>query len=129
MNREIKFRVWDKVTNTMYVPDKDSNKVRIYINGGVSIHGAWATEDVVLMQYTGLKDKNGKEIYEGDVLGKIGHNYLIIYEPSSAQFWGRKKNNTGLPLSEIIAEEWEDGLNYVVIGNICENPELLEGKG
>lgn len=110
-----KFRVWDKEGGKMLYPDG------FFVMDLVE-------DGIVLMQYVGLKDKNGTSIYEGDVLGKNGHNYWVGYEPSSAQFWGRKRNKTGLPLPEIIAEEWDDGLNYEVIGNIWENPGLLEEK-
>lgn len=82
-------------------------------------------EDFVLMQYTGLKDKNGKEIYEGDVLSP--YEYSPIKNPTIVQY---DDDLAGFyPFIPNVA----DGIDYSVnnnrieiIGNIYENPELLE---
>ena len=84
-------------------------------------------EDVILMQSTGLKDKNGKEIFEGDILDYKGRKALVRWHGSYASFIYRfvdelQKRNT----------EWKPlYLAYMkceIIGNIYENPELLEEK-
>ena len=65
-----------------------------------------------IMQYTGLKDKNGKEIYEGDILEVYGGeciNYLVE------------------SLYSIFYDRINTELEYEIIGNIHENPELLKG--
>ena len=77
------------------------------------------------VQYTGLKDKNGKEIYEGDIARDIsGKVAVIVYSPPSffAQFKGElwDINTKGSPVEMVECIE--------VIGNIFENPELLEDK-
>lgn len=76
----------------------------------------------VLMQFTGLHDKNGKEIYEGDVLqinGEEGKKYVAVieWEPSTAKFWA---NDNGGSWAAIRWNQDE------VIGNIYSNPELIK---
>jgi len=77
-----------------------------------------------LMQYTGLKDKNGKEIYEGDIL----HVFLMDSPPEKHQvIWDKER--AGFKLQDRIAERYgfyASNLKCEVIGNIYENPELLE---
>lgn len=73
--------------------------------------------DLFLMQSTGLKDKNGVEIYEGDIFRFGDRNYVVIYNLGS---FGCFEDDKYFPLGEIFYRNGE------VIGNIYENPELLE---
>ena len=77
--------------------------------------------DGIVMQYTGVKDKNGKEIYEGDILissnGYTGH---IEYNDGSYMFWMSK--DCGITLCHMTTTSWE----IEVIGNIFETPDLLK---
>lgn len=135
--REIKFRAWDKRKNggmftgiTLYSHVLSETGVWMGTDDG-----AWDYPNekyVVWMQYTGLKDRNGKEIYEGDIVGF-------------------KKDKRNKKWSEIVEVKIDDGLltpfyeeefsnydgtwnylveynHYEVIGNKYENPELLTNK-
>lgn len=128
MKREIKFRAWNK---------KDKVMVDVAaINFGPS--GCWSliedaydaelqlADSYELMQYTGLKDKNGREIYEGDVLdiGLRNQDGKPIIAPVSYETYsaGYVLDNGGNGIWQRLTKECE------VIGNTFENPELLEGK-
>ena len=76
-----------------------------------------------LQQFTGLKDKNGKEIYEGDIVDWPNYEGKLLYlvEFSEGRF-GLNLSNDGFGFTIKISEECE------VIGNKFENPELLEEK-
>ena len=117
--REIKFRTWNKVTKVMY---------------NSAIYNCKDSFDMILkspqiyevMQYTGLKDKNGVEIYEGDVLHKQGYwDIYIGFNERSSSFgfiavdWVVTQGNFQT-LSE------QNMLTYEIIGNIHENSELLK---
>lgn len=113
--RPIKFRAWDKKTKK-WVDSKN-----LYINSATGEAytkygelGKW-DDDLVLMQFTGLLDKNGKEIYEGDILdcrSLNGNEHVYNYE---------------VKIPDFFQEIWsKQGENVFVVGNIYENPELLK---
>jgi len=127
--REIKFRAWDKHMNKM----ADKEYFQITFNG-ILIDGTPSTnqEDYVVMQYTGLKDKNGKEIYESDiVLGELSKEF---YKGTVEFHWGCFKinfphqNNKNYSTLLSIDNLCFDGKakQIEVIGNIYENPKLME---
>lgn len=122
MNREIKFRAWDKKKKKMLFgfENNEVNTLLLDFEGsfwtidfGCPDGGTGVTDDLELMQFTGLHDKNGKEIYEGDVVkGKNYENFeeLAVVSWDYVQWY---------PLAGSRAfRECE------VIGNVFENPEL-----
>ncbi len=77
-------------------------------------------------QYTGLKDKNGKDIYEGDII-QFAEKYFYIVKYEDAKFVGYHANNDWGKWGDLykLGKPGFDKYNYVVIGNIYQNPELL----
>lgn len=130
MNRLIKFRAWDAKNKRMYYqgePDLET------IHSFFHHHN----ENDELMQFTGLKDKDGKEIYEGDLIdttdqtGNIASLGNPVYEIrfDGLEFIVRgdiKTRQIGLKEFKIICEH--AGIPFKIIGNIHENPELLKNE-
>jgi len=125
--REIKFRAWDK-ENKAFMPsegyaicDGDVMGLR-YGNEMEDV----LTDQIELMQYTGLKDNNGREVYEGDVLdiGLQNQDGKPVVAPVSYEKYiaGYVLDNGGNGIWQRLDEDCE------VIGNIYENPELLEAS-
>ena len=110
MNREIKFRAW--FDNKMFYEGWNED--------------FFVTKELIfryekdIMQFTGLKDKNGKEIYEGDIMSNG-------YDTFNIEFFDAKFHATFMPESK--EDKVKQGYDYFntmeVIGNIYENPELL----
>jgi uncharacterized phage protein (TIGR01671 family) len=151
MMRDLKFRIWDK----------EGKKMRYEMTG---LHCdfdfcnplLWYFENRVVMQYTGLKDKNGKEIYEGDILQECEEscriwedhyeNAIITKCPTGiveyqAPIFNVKRLSVGEvdlgngEFSELYMNHYDgvytwisEHCDYEVIGNIYENPELLRSK-
>ena len=112
--REIKFRAWDKEEQEMLDWDKFFN---LDIAQVFESKGSWG---VYPMQYTGLKDKNGVEIYEGDILSYFGFEYEVIFEESA---FGWYEGGQFYAFAEMAIDEIA---KTKIIGNRFENPELLE---
>lgn len=117
--------------------------VKLYSNGHINDIGFMKFEDIVLMQWTGLQDKNGKDIYEGDVVdfslissmmiegGNYGRLGTIINKFSPIQFFIEDTYSLSYDkFRNKVKTFWKmDSINELeVIGNIYENPELLEFK-
>jgi len=126
--REIKFRAWDIKRKLMTV----FNLTEIYADccGNVGFlknaphqHENDSWKDFELMQYTSLKDKNEKEIYEGDVLrSKVGYLYVVDFQYGSFGAYWTKEKNIWHSCSSRSFEEKE----FEIVGNIFENPKLLK---
>lgn len=135
--REIKFDAIYKPTGEHFKPvsiNFNDNTIRGNFDGEIndwchfSLDGKYG--DVILRQYTGLKDKNGKEIYESDILEQIRESkkgyYTVVWHDNgfkleykfTRKYQGEEYTDTNyLPI-------YQD--YYLVIGNIYENPELLK---
>ena len=127
--REIKFRLWDKFRRTMYNPHQFAN---LALAHNVPDWAELGTDTVVLLPYTGLKDKKGVGIYEGDILviyhtDKRHYGARSVWQvTSNLTSWGYEfnwENISGYQCSTHVMRE--DPVNYKVIGNIYENPGLL----
>jgi uncharacterized phage protein (TIGR01671 family) len=93
-----------KFSNTHFILEKSTDEFR-------------EVDPATLGQYTGLNDKNGKEIYEGDI---ARYKQYVV--------WGKLSEHTGevkiTPLNGVMVDSVSIGRDYEVIGNIYENPEL-----
>ena len=122
MNREIKFRAWDEKHKLMvWNPRFD---VTAHPDGSVDYRAGTKT----LMQYTGLKDKNGKEIYEGDVVKTHpGTDKRIKFLDTVEKIEFRE--GSFIVQGITILGQWNELSKEIhrieIIGNIYENPELI----
>ncbi len=120
MSREIRYRVFDKACNRMLGPD---DNWRMYLNGGVSIDGTWATSDCVLLQFTGLLDKNGVEIYQDDLLAFEKMEWYGDVHRDSDYIFRITQEITGEWVGAGICTEWP--IFCKVVGNIHQDKHLL----
>ena len=118
MKREIKFRAWlpnQKQMSTLY-------GFTLNISGEVI-----STNEAIVMQFTGLKDKNGKEIYEGDiVIDQLDRIYTIEYSVDTCSFKLVKDFDSGSMFDKRGKFVLFDAMNLAIVGNIYENPELIK---
>lgn len=127
MNRPIKFRAWDCVNKKMYVSEleavafaKNGNPANASISGFSRPLIAIGDEpQITLTQFTGLHDKNGKEIYEGDILNNSSNGKGFVEWDERQVTYRINAKQSNMTLSVI-------ALNSEIIGNIYENPELIQ---
>lgn len=134
MSRQLKFRAWFdghmyEVAKLDFWGDPDQASCDL---AGPGENGEWDelfdiyVGEVELMQYTGLKDKNGVEIYEGDIVENttqtvyLGDKYEVVWNKNYAGYQLMSNGFTSnIPLIQ-------NFMSYKVIGNIFENPELIQ---
>lgn len=142
MAREIKFRVWDPEKKVFIKDYIGINNYGVVVNDRNDIEDLGLLDGAIIQQFTGLKDKNNKEIYEGDILEinySAGHerdasydihgNFQVIFKNGEWKaigdnIWGDKKEEYSV---------WGKTNDYVkkrnviveVIGNILQNTDLL----
>lgn len=128
--RRFEFRAWnleDKIMHTTAFPTWNGS-YEVWADNKPQTETEWLTNgperECILMQFTGLKDKNEKDIYEGDIVGDKGdpNYFVIVWDKKYASFAAKLQNNNSNLLNEI-NEDWMKELS--VIGNVHENPELL----
>jgi uncharacterized phage protein (TIGR01671 family) len=141
--REIKFRFWDKTNKVILRAEsmafaKNDKPCKVCGDNGIDYILVYRGDDQLeIMQYTGLKDKDGKEVYEGDIiLKRCEYNrqtykcwYEVIYEDTG--FYLKLLNSYAVDSYAVvnagIIVSFPYG-DFYVIGNIYENPELLKDK-
>lgn len=123
--REIKFRAWD-AHKRMWTEYRIHDGVVYFLDKNT---GVWVGKydkrykEFNFMEYSGLKDKNNKEIYEGDIIFLHGSKYKVIFKTEGARFVLRN-------------DEFELEITFInnnnermeILGNVYENPELTEDE-
>ena len=132
MNREFKFRFWNRIAQrfqpaSKYAIDGKGDLVAYdYEMGAYNDAVPFSKTCIVAQQYTGLKDKNDKEIYEGDIVKATSDQYKnenfvgkVIFDEGCFLTWINKNDIRGI---------WS-GEDIEVVGNMYETPELLNQLG
>lgn len=127
--REILFRGWNKKNKKWLYGYYFAYRGYHFISPDDKVNPLDTYEDYVIDadtvgQYTGLKDANGKRIFEGDIIESNGSRYVIQYDEEEAKFVAAHEKLSFLMYG--INQQWINKWKKVIIGNIHENPELMK---
>ena len=120
--REIKFRAWDKENEKMMKVSSlhlENKEISVKENGTFHL---FRMQD--LMQYTGVKDKNGKEIYENDLISCNKHKNIVVFFEGGCFKVKYLRNSTTTITCAL--NSFSEKYKCKISGNIYEHPELLE---
>ena len=133
----IKYKIWDKenkkfledVWETDYAILPNGIVIEMYDNGFGESYSVHNLDNIEVLQFTGFKDKNDKDIYEGDILRykfpydkRVIHISPVSYLETQSSFGIVDLYGNNIPLYDIACKEYAE-----IIGNIYENKELLKG--
>lgn len=135
MQRILKFRVWDKILKCFLFDHRNTglffSRHQDITLGDLAVSYFITNSDSVVQQFIGLKDKDGKEIYEGDILEQDVFQTCttltesVIFEDGAFRISPNYPNTyyrSNLNLDAVLIRAY----NYKIIGNIFENPDLIE---
>ena len=136
MSRPIKFRVWNEINKYW---DKETSGCIEIIDNEINRTAIWKIgeeKNRIFQQFTGLLDINGKEIYEGDILKSRVNgkpcNYIVKWSDNRSEYCGFALNPVMINPPKITYHIHDFRIwmaeGFEVIGNIFENPELIENK-
>ncbi len=116
--REIKFRVWNKILKNGFMTYSHTYRrlSEFFLDSCESPNGRVDKKNVKIMQFIGLETREGKEIYEGDIIECRDGKYIIEYVENFAKFIMTRGNS--------IQDADTCMRSIQIIGNICENPDL-----